>query len=433
MIIDFSIQNFRSIKDEVTLSLHVENPKQHLASHVTYPARDKIGVLRSVGIYGANASGKSNILFAFEALRYIACRSGDLKEGKKIPCYEPYRLSETTRNAPVKFELEFFNKDNIRYLYQISFDENVILEESLDFYPTRQKANIFKRSEGDTWETISFGGLYKGGTKRIPFFNNNSYLSKAGENAGTPDMVRNVYKYIRSSLVHIGLNDRVMLKDFHENVTLVQRVSTFLCQVDTGVTDIKAKIADVSDDINLPDYISKEWKDKFLEQRRKTFMFSHKTESGGLEQFKQGDESDGTQKLFSIIPLLIEAFDNGEVLIIDELDSSLHPHIAELIIKLFNDSEINTKNAQLIFSTHNIQLMDSENLRRDQIWFTEKKHNSTSLYSLDEFDKNKVKSDSPFYNWYHEGRFGALPRINYETIANLLKPIAGKDSVESDS
>lgn len=433
MIIDFSIQNFRSIKDEVTLSLHVENPKQHLASHVTYPARDKIGVLRSVGIYGANASGKSNILFAFEALRYIACRSGDLKEGKKIPCYEPYRLSELTRNAPVKFELEFFNKDNIRYLYQISFDENVILEESLDFYPARQKANIFKRNEGDTWETISFGGLYKGGTKRIPFFNNNSYLSKAGENAGTPDMVRNVYKYIRSSLVHIGLNDRMMLKDFHENVTLVQRVSTFLCQVDTGVTDIKAKIADVSDDINLPDSISKELKDKILEQRRKTFMFSHKTESGGLEQFKEGDESDGTQKLFSIIPLLIEAFDNGEVLIIDELDSSLHPHIAELIIKLFNDSEINTKNAQLIFSTHNIQLMDSENLRRDQIWFTEKKHNSTSLYSLDEFDKNKVKSDSPFYNWYHEGRFGALPRINYEAIANLLKPIAGKDSVESDS
>lgn len=433
MIIDFTIQNFRSIKDEVTLSLHVENPKQHLANHVTYPAGDKIGVLKSVGIYGANASGKSNVLLGFEALRYIACRSGDLKEGKKIPCYEPYRLSDSTKNAPIKFELEFFNTDNLRYLYKICFDENSILEESLDFYPKNVPANIFKRTEDDNWETISFGGLYKGGKKRIPLFNNNSYLSKAGENAATPDMVRSVYKYIRSSLTRLGLNDRKMLKNFHENESLVKKASFFLCQVDTGITGIQAKIAETADDLSLPDSLPEDLKEKILERSKRSFLFSHETDAGGLEQFKEYDESDGTQKLFSIIPSLIEAFDNGEVLIIDELDSSLHPHIAELIIKLFNDTEVNIKNAQLIFSTHNIQLMDSQNLRRDQIWFTEKKNGSTSLYSLDEFDKNKVKSDSPFYNWYDEGRFGALPRINYEAISNLLKPVLAKNSSENNS
>lgn len=223
MIIDFTIQNFRSIKDETTLSLYVENPKQHLASHVAYPAGDKIGVLRSAGIYGANASGKSNVLLAFHALKFIACMSGDSKEDQKIPCYEPYRLSELTKNAPVRFELEFFNKENVRYSYKISFDENAILEESLDFYPTRTPANIFKRTAVDTWQTISFGGLYKGGTKRIPFFKNNSYLSKAGENASTPKMIRSAYKYLRSSLNHLGLTDKVMVKNIHQKEGLVKR------------------------------------------------------------------------------------------------------------------------------------------------------------------------------------------------------------------
>lgn len=424
MIIDFTIENFRSIKDEATLSLHVENPKQHLATHVTYPNNDKIGVLKSAGIYGANASGKSNVLLAFEALRYLVGKSGDLKEGKKIPCYEPYLLSETTKNAPTKLELEFFNsKDsNIRYVYQISFDESTIYEESLDFYPKGSRANIFKRLPSDNWETITFGSSYKGGNKRIPFFKNNSYLSKIGENAAAPDMVRTAYKYIRSNIVHIGLNDHMMINDFHDNEKLVNRVSSLLCQFDTGVSKIQAKVSDVPTiEPNFPDTFPKELKEMLLEQSKKTFEFAHKTDNNQIEIFKQSMESDGTLKLFEMIPLLIEAFENGEVLIIDELDSSLHPHIAELIIKLFNDAEVNTKNAQLIFSTHNIQLMDSQNLRRDQIWFTEKRNGSTSLYSLHEFDKNKVKSDSPFYYWYHEGRFGALPRINYELISNLLK------------
>lgn len=425
MIIDFTIQNFRSIKDEAILSLHVENPKQHLATHVTYPGKDKIGVLKSAGIYGANASGKSNVLLAFEALRYMAGKSGDLKEGKKIPCYEPYLLSEITKNSPIKLELEFFNinDNNLRYVYQISFDENSVHEESLDFYPKGSRANIFKRLPNDTWETISFGGSYKGGSKRIPFFKNNSYLAKAGENAAAPNMIRNAYKYIRSSIVHIGLNDHMLIKDFHENEKLINKVSSLLCQLDTGIANIQAKTSDtptIKD--NFPDSFPNELKEILLEQSKRTFEFAHKTDKNEIEIFKQDMESDGTQKLFEIIPLLIEAFANGEVLIIDELDSSLHPHMAELIIKLFNDAEINTRNAQLIFSTHNIQLMDSQNLRRDQIWFTEKRNGSTSLYSLDEFDKNKVKSDSPFYSWYHEGRFGAFPRINYELISTLLKP-----------
>lgn len=421
MIIDFTVENFRSIKELKTLSMHVENPKLHLASHVSYPASDKIGVLRCAGIYGANASGKSNVLLAFKALQFIACESGDLKDGSLIPCYEPYRLSELTKNSPSKFEIEFFNDDNIRVLYSISFNQIEILEEILDFYPSRQKANIFRRIAGDTWETISFGGLYKGGARRIPFFKNNSYLSKAGESAGAAELIRSIYKYIRNRLVHLNVSDDVPLPPAIPE-EIIPTVAKLLCHVDTGISAIESKTNEKP--INFPflENFPIEIKNMITERSKRRFYFSHKTESGTYESFREGVESEGTRKLFFMLPVLINAFKNGEVVIVDELDRSFHPHIAELLIRLFNDSEINIRNAQLIFSTHNIHLMSSDNLRRDQIWFAEKNDGKTNLYSLDEFDKTKVKSDSPFNTWYDEGRFGALPKIDYLAVSGLIKP-----------
>lgn len=423
MIVELTIQNFRSIRDEVILSFYVENPKQHLSSHVAYPANDKFGILRSIGIYGANASGKSNVLMAFEALRYISVGSGDAKEGDAVPCYEPYLLSPSSKTAPVLFELEFFNEQNIRYLYRVSFDQYAINEESLDFYPNGVKANIFNRTSEDTWETISFGGLYKGGTKRIPFFKNNSYLSKAGENAAAPEMIRSAYKCLRSSVHHLNVDERVLSRNLHKDEDMLKKISSILCQVDTGITDVQVKI---NEQPEIPSDFLEQIPERAREiiwlQHSRSFVFAHTTETGDCELFKEKLESEGTRKLFSILPLLIDVFNSGGVLIVDELDASLHPHIAELIIKLFNDSKVNTNNAQLLFSTHNIQLMDSQKLRRDQIWFTQKHEGVTLAYSLSEFDKNKIKSNSPFGHWYDQGRFGAIPQINYKVIADALTP-----------
>ncbi len=422
MIIDFTIQNFRSLKIEQTLSLHVANAGQHLAQHVAYPAGDKIGVLRSTGIYGANASGKSNILRAFEALGFIACGSGDLKDGAEIPCYEPYRLSSTTKESPVKFEIEFFNTDNIRYFYSVSFTQDEIVEEILDYYPSRQKANLFTRKQDDTWETISFGGRYKGGTKRIPFFKNNSYLSKAGENAGASDLIRSVYKYLASNLGVLSPGQKVFHADLFLNGPMVAQTAKFLSYVDTGISDIKTRIKEATISAAKLEKIPETMR-KFLEAiDTEEFLFSHSSEDGLVELFEEEMESAGTQKLFNIIPMLMTAFENGEVLILDEIDHSLHPHIAEMVIKLFNDPTINTNHAQLIFSTHNTSLMSPDNLRRDQIWFTQKNAGATLLYSLDQYDKSKVKTNSPFPAWYNDGRFGAVPIIAYLSIGNLVRP-----------
>lgn len=423
MIIDFTLENFRSIKEAQTLSLYVNVPKEHLANNVAYPANEKIGALRTLGIYGANASGKSNLLRGFSALKYLGSVSGDLKEDAPIPCYEPYMLSESTKNAPVRFEMEFFNTDNIRYVYSISFTRTEIEEEILDFYPKRQKANIFTRKKGDTWETIGFGGLYKGGTRRIAFFKNNSYLAKAGANAGASELIRSVYKYLGDLLMPVNADDPFSIP---MPESFIPTVGKLLCNVDTGISEIEARVNE-NPAVHLPEKFPTHIKNAILEKAKRDFFFSHRTEEGSVEMFREGMESEGTRKLFTVLPVLIAAFRLGVVVLIDELERSFHPHIAELIIRLFNDPEVNTKNAQLIFTTHSMHLMSSNNFRRDQVWFTEKVEGKTSLYSLDQFDKKKVKSNSPFDTWYDEGRFGAVPKVNYLAIAEILTPPKAED------
>lgn len=431
MIIDFTVSNFRSIKDEQTFSMYVQTKGEHLLKNVSYPANDKIGILKTTGLYGSNASGKSNLLKAFYALQCIITQSGDLKDGDIIPCYEPYLLEEETKSLPTRFEIEFFisateKHEEIkisRYRYSVAFTENKIIEEKLIFYPSTQQAVIFDRGIDDTWQSINFGSLYKGGKKRLSFFANNAYLSKAGDSADAPPMVRNIYNYFRKNITHLAINEVAHKFHWLNNTKLVNNVGTLLSLVDTGIHKIEVQERTVPhDDIinslldNVPDSI----KQHLLNELKLEPIFLHKSNIGRSIPFKERDESDGTRKLFHLAPLIFETLSSGGVLIMDELDNSMHPFMAELIIKLFNDPRVNKNNAQLIFSTHNVNLMSPELLRRDQIFLVEKQKGATKFYSLNDFDKKKVKPQSPFNQWYTEGRFGAIPFINYQEIVGLF-------------
>ncbi len=422
MIVELTISNFRSIKDKQTFSLYAENPGTHLVDSISYPGAKRVGVLNSAGIYGANASGKSNLLQAFDALQYLICGSGRLKDGRPIKYYEPFLLSEKTKASPVRFEVEFFTPDGMRYIYKIAFTRHQIMEESLSFYPSAKVARLFDRTETDTWETIKFGDRYSGGKKRLPFFDNNAYLSKAGDSADAPELVRNVYNYFQKEILSLGLNEKFLFNGWEENEVWFNKVSSLLTFIDTGVNGVIVTENDVDvDSVKLPDSMPKVLKDSILQDMKRSYMFAHLTDSNSTELFDLEKESAGTQKLFHLAPLIIDALDTGGVLIVDELDNSMHPFMAELIIRLFNDPEVNQGNAQLIFSTHNISLMAPARFRRDQIWLTEKTNGTTKLYSLEDFDKKKVKPQSPFNRWYAEGRFGAVPKIDYRSIVNLLK------------
>ena len=419
MIIELTVANFRSIREKQTFSLYAESSSRHLANNIAFPGEGKFGVLRTAGVYGANASGKSNLLLAFDALKYMICKSGDLKENDKIPCYQPFRLSESTKNAPIEFEVEFFSDDNIRFIYSVSFNATRIITESLDFYPSRSKANIFNRNDEDTWKDVTFGSLYKGGKKKFAFFDNNTYISKSSSNADSPQMIRSIVDYFGRKVFHLGVNDELTVIAWKDNKKLVTSVASILSKVDTGIYHINFRKNDISR-IILPEQTPEHIKKRILDDHSTETLFEHRGDHGHEEEFTEAMESSGTIKLFKFLPVLLELFHNGGVLFMDELDNSFHPHIAELIIKLFNDPSLNKNNAQLIFSTHDINLMTPEILRRDQIWLTEKKAGETLFSSLDEFDKKLVKIDSPFRNWYGQGRFGAIPSIDYGAISKII-------------
>ena len=426
MIIDFTVCNYRSIKTDQTISFYAESSHTHLTQNIDFPIDEKLGVLKCAAIYGANASGKSNFLRALYALRDIVTESDDLKDGDQIKSYEPYRLCVDSKDAPTIFEIEFV-VENMRFIYQVSFNAYEITHESLDYYPSRQKANLFKRKEGEVWNQISFGALYKGGKKVLPLFRNNSYLAKAGNSADTPEIIRKVYNFFRNQLV----NEENYKVDpaWKKNHALVGHVGAILSNIDTGISNIIIKQEDNSKKLaHLPIQLPEHIKSMILDDFNHVPYFEHITENNVIELFSARDESSGTIALYNALPLIFKVLEIGAVLIFDEIENSLHPHIAELIVKLFNDPAVNTQHAQLLFTTHSMSLMSPELLRKDQIWLTEKKMGTTTITSLDNYDAATLKSNSPFSKWYNEGRLGAVPEINYHAISQLLTKKVNDDA-----
>lgn len=433
MFLSFSVDNFRSFKNPMKMTFTSSGSKEHNQSHI-YESENGTRVLKSVGIYGANASGKSNILLAFHALTWLIRNSGSLKDGQKIPCYEPYRLSPETKNKPISFEAEFMLHEDVRYVYKISYTQFEILEESLDFYPSRSKANLFTRSEGTTWEDIKFGNLYKGGVKKLAFFKNNSYLSKAGNNAASPQIIKDIFNFFETQVVYLGSNHllRMLSEGTADFEGIMERVSKVLCYVDTGIKNVTI----TQRDFKIPEYMEKnmpqELKDEIIKENKDKYLFTHVGEDDVEEVFEESDESDGTRKIFSLMPMLLDSFKERTVFVLDELDNGLHSHVADVIIRLFNDQSINRVGSQLIFTTHNMHLMTPDKMRRDQIWFVEKNGGESKAYSLDDFDKKKVTMSTPYNAWYDEGRFGGVPSISFSKIKSLILDMNESNKVDPD-
>lgn len=431
MIVDFTVKNFRSIKEEQTLSFYAERNLSHLPSQLHQPSND-VDVLASAGIYGANAAGKSNVLKALNNLCWIIRDSHDLKEGSKIPVYEPFRLSSSCKSMPTEFSIEFVCKGT-RYLYQVAYDHAEIVFEKLEFYSVSKTrtvpAKIFERTDHARWDEITFGGYYKGGSKKIPLFKNQSYLSKAGNTADSPQLIRDIYQYFLNKIVFLKPNHYLVEPEWKKDPNKIKLVSEFLGSIDIGIKNLVIK-HEKSDELlkGLPPNIPELLKRKIIEDASNVPYFERSTEEGEIESFTLNDESDGTKTLFLSLPLLFSVLQSGNILVWDELDSSLHPHIVELILELFNDAKANINHAQLLFTTHNIILMNSEKMRKDQLWLTEKKSGATELISLDEFSSSQLKQNSPFDKWYNDGRLGGLPHVNHKKIKDVLAALLSAES-----
>jgi AAA15 family ATPase/GTPase len=419
MIIDLSVNNFRSFQSEQTLSLNVETSRERHRTNYSVIENGRLAVLRSAAILGANASGKSNLLTAFAALRWMVVSSASRKEGQRILPYEPYRLSKQSAESPVSLQIEFVLPSGIRYKYEISFLEDRVLEERLYSFAKRQRAMLFERGADDTWETIRFGGTYKGGKRRFPFFANAAYLSRAGNDASAPEAMREIRKYFEGWLM-IGHELRIMALSYLKDSARMSAVSDIICLADTGVVRVTRVEKDDAPDIKLPDDMPENIREAIIEQNRISYKFMIESDSGDLVEFNADAMSDGTIRLLEVLPVILNAFESGRALLFDEMDAHFHTHLLSLILRLFNDPEINSKGSQIIFTTHDTNVLDSELLRRDQIWFVSKKNGASSLKSLDEYDKKYIRPDSPFESFYMDGRLGALPTFQYSKVKSAI-------------
>ncbi len=415
MLIDFTVSNFRSIKEPQTLSMLATSIKEHPENVMDTPDPE-IKLLKTAVIYGANGSGKSNLLKALEAFSNFVYYSNDIKLGEKIKYYEQFRLDSQNANLPTAFIIEFFGRDDIRYKYIVSISNNEIETEALYFYPRKQEARLFYRLRG---MPIVFGDGLLGAKKSIEskLLSNQLFLSKAANN--NHEQLGNIYSNLWN-LIHVFSPSPKNLLNFitsHLKVNAIKgdenfrnKLSALLSFADTGIEEVLTVKTDIPGNyeikINHSEYINKI--------------------KAGTVSFSIEDESEGSQRLYAIggqILLLLNRFHSS--IFIDELNNSFHPLMTEMLIKMFYNKATNPYNSQLIFTTHDTSLLSSGLFRRDQIWFTEKdQYGATQLYSLSEFDKDKVRPDIPFDKWYLSGRFGALPLIkdfNFKDNATAKK------------
>ncbi|MDZ8186368.1 MAG: ATP-binding protein [Nostoc sp. ChiSLP02] len=425
MLIEFSVENYRSIQEKQTLTMVAsEDEKMLHTNSFMMPNTEKLRLLTTAVIYGPNASGKSNLLRAMQTLKTLVINSATkMQVGEKLPI-EPFKLNRESAKNPTNFEVIFIHQGT-RYEYGVSLNRERVYEEWLIAYPNEHQQNWFSRQyipdnpkfqvdEGYKW---SFGKGLKGEKLRIKKFvrSNSLFLSHAAQN-NHPQLTQ-IFKWFEDEINILTSSSHTMgftLSIFDEDATLQARVAKLLSQADIGISGIKIEEKPIPE--NLSSLFNQFNKEEYEQMKRNINIHQldvitiHRMNDSDEEiEFDMDDESDGTQRLFEMAGLWLYVLEDGEVLLVDELDRSLHPVLSKALLKMFNDPEINKNNAQLIFTTHDTILLDSEILRRDQVWFTEKDKSMTKLYSLLDF---QPREDESLQKGYLRGRYGGIPFIN---------------------
>lgn len=402
MLLNFRIANFRSINEMVELSMipsDLKNPVNRIIKTNPNATKNKYYYgLTSAAIYGANASGKSNVIIALDEFQIFVMNSTDNKPNDFIGLYNPFKLNSENLKKPSSFSLDILI-DNVLYVYSVDVFRNEIIKESLLFYPKGIQLKVFERNRQEFVKGNGYDGIFETIKQRTT--ENQLFLGKAAlENV---EIAKKVYQRIRK--LEIFTTSIFHANDFNE------RFSRFIFnQIEVGVEIIKLSKSLIQKiDTQVVDF-------EEMEGKIKTFHLNNKNEK---IEFEFEDESSGTQRVIAFIPFVLLILKRGLTLVVDEFERSLHPEIAQYILGLFNDPEVNTKGAQFIFATHDTNLLNPENkLRRDQINLVEKNSKGeTELYTVSDI---KGIREGNFEKWYLEGRLGAVPNIARETFRNEL-------------
>ena len=419
MLINFTVGNYRSFKNEKTLSMEAASIKEHKDAVISV---DKYKLLPLAVLYGANSSGKSNVLSAFSVMKYVVVNSVKLNPDEEIVPFFPFMLDTKSFELPTSFEVEFLIGTTY-YRYGFEYNEKIIVTEWLyERMPGEKEYNLFLRS-GSAYK-VSSTRFAEGKGKETNTSDNRLFLSLVAQLRGQKSV--KIIEWFSNINFISGLDNRGY-ESFTKQMIQYRLEGfipafNFFQKIQLGFKDIKVKETEISNEFKkalagVPLDIQK----KMLQERNTELRTIHEVfdENGNvarLDEFSEEMmESEGTKKVIELSGPLFDTLLNGKILLVDELDAKLHPILTRNIIMLFNDPQQNKKGAQLIFATHDTNLLNINYVRRDQVWFTEKDpQEATDLYSLVEFKDDegiKVRKDRSLAKDYINGRFGAIPFI----------------------
>jgi AAA15 family ATPase/GTPase len=422
MLIEFRVSNFRSFRDTQVLSMVAGTGSEHRETH-TFATHipDAKRLLASAALYGPNAAGKTNLLKALQCMQAIVVNSSIVSPATPVP-YTPFQFDMLTQSAPTEFEIAFI-EDGTRYEYQFSFDASRILSEHLIEFSTKKPRQLFRRtfdSKRDDYDW-HFSTAFRGNRSvwRSATRPNGLFLSTAVQLNSV--QLLPVFSWLQKRMVPIigpsNLNLLLTLQ-LLEQPGGKEQLLPFIREADFGIEDVQVTAEPFVPQLvlgqqTIPGIVYQEGPNLVPKVARVRFSHAIKDTDSGVD-LDIGDESGGTQMLFRTGGAWLNVLRNGEILLIDELDTSLHPLLVRFLINLFHSKATNHQQAQIIFTTHNTSILNTDIFRRDQIWFVEKTNeNASKLYPLSDFSPRK---DEVIERWYLRGRYGALP------ILSDLKP-----------
>ena len=402
MLCQFQFKNFSSYRDETVFDMQATDIEEFRDSLIPPPGDNFSSLLPVSVVFGPNSGGKSNAINALACLisRIIIpiMTSIDYHNpfGMYLKKYEPFLLDEVSKNTPTEFEV-FFRTVNGQYQYQLSLLEDTIITESLSYVKTpckrRRATLLFDRENGK----IELGtALKRANTQNIsPTI---PYISFLSINYAFPEIQDVIDWFGRCCIINYGISDRD-----HRFYTILND------------PEIKPMLLGILSDLDIPisDYDILEEADGGNEKKLK-FTTTHIVHVRPY-LLDINNESEGTAKLLSILPGVITSLASGGLLLVDELDAKLHPHLLRYLIQLYTNSAINTHHAQLIFTCHDISIMKNDLLRRDEIWFAAQNDEGASelwsLYDIQDINGNRIKNTAAYDRQYLAGRYGADPYL----------------------
>jgi uncharacterized protein len=416
MLVEFRVKNFRSIRDDLCLSMVASKDKDKATTNTVETGIPAIPMLlRSAVVYGPNASGKSALVSAMQFAQAIVGTSATLKPDQSL-AYAPFKLDPVTVTQPSEFEFTFV-LDKVRYQYGFALLPGRIAEEWLYVYKTAKPQTWFERKGlADSVHAYTFGSSLIGQRKvwQAATRSNALFLSTAVQL--NSDSLRPIYDWITSQLAIFAAGTQPMF-DFSTDRagsddgkrTLID----FLNAADIGISDLSTRVQKqhvLNLEINESGPLH-----TVSEREVRVPLFMHRSAKASA-LFQMEEESMGTQRLFAFAAPMIDALKVGRVVVADELDGSLHSHITRFLVQLFHRPTVGGSAAQLIFTTHDTSLLDANIFRRDQIWFMEKGHDQVStIVPLSEFSPRKNEA---LERGYLSGRYGALPMIeDFDDVA----------------